>query len=92
MSSIFKAYDIRGRYPEEVNDAIAFRIGIAFVRLLQARSVVIGYDMRLSSPVLTDAFAEGAMMAGAKVTNIGLATTPLLYFAIKEGGLTAGPW
>ena len=69
MSSIFKAYDIRGRYPDEVNEEIAFKIGMAFVTLLRAGRIVIGYDMRLSSPVLTDAFAEGAMMAGARVNE-----------------------
>jgi len=60
------------------------------VRLLSANSVVIGYDMRLSSPALSDAFAEGAMSAGAKVTNIGMVTTPLLYFAIIEGSYDGG--
>ena len=49
MASIFKAYDIRGTYPEEVNEAIASKVGAAFVKLLAARSIVMGYDMRLSS-------------------------------------------
>lgn len=90
MAGIFKAYDIRGRYPEEVNEEIAFKVGNAFVRLLSAKRIVIGYDMRLSSPTLADAFAEGAMDAGASVTNIGLVTTPLLYFAIIDGQYEAG--
>lgn len=50
MASIFKAYDIRGAYPHEVDESIAFKIGAAFVKLLAARTIVIGYDMRLSSP------------------------------------------
>jgi phosphomannomutase len=90
MSSIFKAYDIRGRYPDEVNEEIAFRIGAAFVRLLKARNIVIGYDMRLSSPSLSDAFVQGAMAAGAGVTNVGMVTTPLLYFAIIDGNFDGG--
>jgi phosphomannomutase len=90
MASIFKAYDIRGHYPDEVNEEIAFRIGAAFVRLLPARRIVIGYDMRLSSPTLADAFADGAMSAGTDVMNIGMVTTPLLYFAIIDGGYDGG--
>ncbi len=90
MAGIFKAYDIRGRYPEEVNEGIAFRIGAAFVRLLGAKRIVIGYDMRLSSPALADAFAEGSMAAGAQVVSIGMVTTPLLYFAIQEGSYDGG--
>jgi phosphomannomutase len=90
MASIFKAYDIRGTYPHEVNEAIAFKVGAAFVKLLAARTIVIGYDMRLSSPTLADAFAQGAMSAGAKVTSIGMVTTPLLYFAIIDGAYDGG--
>ncbi|MGD0232872.1 MAG: phosphomannomutase/phosphoglucomutase [Syntrophorhabdales bacterium] len=90
MASIFKAYDIRGEYPNEVNEAIALKIGAAFVKLLAARNIVIGYDMRLSSATLADHFAEGCMAAGAKVMNIGLVTTPLLYFAIIEGAYDGG--
>ena len=90
MASIFKAYDIRGIYPQEVNEPIAFKIGAAFVKLLAAHTIVIGYDMRLSSPTLAEAFAQGAMSAGAKVTNIGMVTTPLLYFAIIDGAYDGG--
>ncbi len=90
MASIFKAYDIRGTYPHEVNEAIAFKVGASFVKLLAASTIVIGYDMRLSSPTLADAFAQGAMSAGARVTNIGMVTTPLLYFAIIDGAYDGG--
>ncbi len=69
MAGIFKAYDIRGLYPEEVDEGIALRIGAAFVRLLKAKRIVIGYDMRLSSPALADSFAEGSMSAGAHVVT-----------------------
>ncbi len=90
MGGIFKAYDIRGKYPGEVNEGIARKIGRAFVTFLNARNIVIGYDMRLSSPALADAFAAGAMSAGSRVTNIGMVTTPLLYFAIIDGGYDGG--
>jgi phosphomannomutase len=90
MASIFKAYDIRGVYPDELNDEVAFRIGAAFVKLLSAGKIVIGYDMRLSSPALAEAFAQGAISAGAAVTDIGLVSTPLLYFAIIEGAYDGG--
>jgi phosphomannomutase len=90
MPSIFKAYDIRGIYPAEVNEAIAFKIGAAFVELLGARTIVIGYDMRLSSPPLADAFAQGATAAGSQVMNVGMVTTPLLYFAIIDGSYDGG--
>ncbi len=90
MASIFKAYDIRGLYPDEVNEEVAFRIGAAYVRLLSAKRIVIGYDMRLSSPTLAEAFADGAMSAGSDVMDIGMVTTPLLYFAIIDGGYDGG--
>lgn len=90
MGSIFKAYDIRGRYPDEVDEGAAFKIGVGFVRLLKAKNIVMGYDMRLSSPALAAAFAEGAMAAGARVTDIGMVTTPLLYFAIIDGSYDGG--
>jgi phosphomannomutase len=90
MASIFKAYDIRGHYPDEVNEEVAFRIGAAFMRLLSAHRIVIGYDMRLSSPTLAEAFADGAASAGSDVMDIGMVTTPLLYFAIIDGGYDGG--
>jgi phosphomannomutase len=90
MSSIFKAYDIRGRYPEEIDEAAAYKVGKAFVRLLSAKNIVIGYDMRLSSPTMAESFARGAIAAGSKVTSIGMVTTPLLYFAIIDGGYDGG--
>ncbi len=90
MASIFKAYDIRGHYPDEVNEEIAFRIGAAYARLLEAKTIVIGYDMRLSSPTLAEAFVEGVASTGASVTDIGMVTTPQLYFAIIDGGYDGG--
>jgi phosphomannomutase len=90
MSSIFKAYDIRGKYPDEINEPIAFKIGWSFARLLDAKNIVIGYDMRLSSPSIAESFAHGVVAAGARVTSIGMVTTPQLYFAIIDGSYDGG--
>lgn len=88
---IFKAYDIRGLYPQELDAALAKRIGNAFARLLKAQTLVIGRDMRTHSPELAGAVIEGARDAGANVIDIGLASTPMAYFAIgsipSDGGL-----
>ena len=81
LDTIFKAYDVRGIYPDEIDEGIAKRIGNAFVRFTGASTVVVGYDMRPSSIPLSDAFIEGATMAGADVVNVGLASTDLVYFA-----------
>lgn len=90
MAGIFKAYDIRGSYPGELNEATAERIGNAFVRLLEGERVVVGRDMRLSSASLARAFAEGAVEAGAEVADIGMASTPLLNYAIIAGRFSGG--
>jgi phosphomannomutase len=90
MGGIFKAYDIRGSYPDELDEMIARKIGAAFVRLLNAQRIVIGRDMRLSASALAKAFIEGAVSSGAAVTDIGMVTTPLLYYAIIEGRFDGG--
>ena len=81
LDTIFKAYDVRGTYPDEINEGIAKRIGNAFVRFTGASTVVVGHDMRPSSVPLSQAFIEGATLAGADVVNVGLASTDLVYFA-----------
>ena len=90
MGSIFKAYDIRGSYPDELDEVMARKIGAAFVRLLNAQRIVIGRDMRLSASALAKAFVEGAISSGAAVTDIGMVTTPLLYYAIIAGRFDGG--
>ncbi|HPL62172.1 MAG TPA: phosphomannomutase/phosphoglucomutase [Syntrophales bacterium] len=87
---IFKAYDIRGRYPDELDEEKAFRIGFSFVRFLRAEKIVVGRDMRLSSPALSRALTDGARTAGAQVTDIGMVTSPLLYYAVIETGSPGG--
>jgi len=88
---IFKAYDIRGKVPSELDPLLARRIGNAFARLLSARRLVVGRDMRTHSPVLAEAVIEGIRDAGCDVLSIGLASTPMDYFAIGsqpcDGGL-----
>ena len=81
LSEIFKAYDVRGLYGKTLTDEIAYRIGKAFVSFLKCRDVVVGYDMRLSSPKLAKAFAKGVNELGADVTDIGMVSTDALYFA-----------
>jgi phosphomannomutase len=88
---IFKAYDIRGVVPTELDAALAKKIGNAFARFLQAERLVVGQDMRTHSPALADAVSEGMRDAGAAVIRLGLSETPMAYFAIGsldcDGGL-----
>ncbi|HYC76017.1 MAG TPA: phosphomannomutase/phosphoglucomutase [Planctomycetota bacterium] len=88
--SIFKAYDVRGLYGSELNEALARKIGAAFVRVTGAKSLVVGRDMRESAPKIADAFIDGAARSGAAVTRIGLASTPMTYFAIGKLGVDGG--
>ncbi len=87
---IFKSYDIRGIYPAELNEDVAFRIGRAVVDYLHAPAVAVGRDMRLSSEPLFKAFAKGATLQGADVVDLGLTSTDELYFAIGHFGYSAG--
>src|SRR5690349_14057396 len=89
LSAVFKAYDVRGLVPEQVDEDLARAVGAAFVVVTQAAAtgVVVGHDMRPSSPGMARAFAEGAAAAGADVTLIGLASTDQLYFASGALGL-----
>jgi phosphomannomutase len=80
-AKIFKAYDIRGIVPDELDEEVAEAIGAAFVRLTGAPSVVTAYDMRTSSPPLAEAFGRGASAQGADVVAAGLGSTDLLYYA-----------
>ncbi|HEX6149377.1 phosphomannomutase/phosphoglucomutase [Nocardioides sp.] len=81
LDAIFKAYDVRGLVPEQLDADLAQRIGAAFVAVTGAPRVVVGHDMRPTSPQLAAAFATGASGAGSDVVSIGLAATDQLYFA-----------
>jgi len=80
-AKIFKAYDIRGVVPDELDERVAEAVGTAFVRLTGASAVVTAHDMRTSSPALADAFGRGASGQGADVIAAGLGSTDLLYYA-----------
>jgi len=82
MAGVFKAYDIRGTYPDQIDERMAERIGYAIATFLEARTLVVGRDMRVSSPSVAGAAIEGARKAGADVIDIGLASTPMAYFGI----------
>ena len=81
VTAIFKAYDVRGTVPDQLDEELARATGKAYVQVTGATEVVVGYDMRPSSPGMAGAFADGATWAGADVTMIGLASTDQLYFA-----------
>jgi phosphomannomutase len=81
LDSIFKAYDVRGIYPDELDESIARRIGNAFVSFTGSARVLVGRDARPSSGPLVAAFIEGALTAGADVVDLGVASTDLCYFA-----------
>ncbi len=87
----FKAYDIRGKVPSELNDDLAYKVGRAFASLLNCKKVVIGYDVRESSPQLAKALAEGLTDAGSDVINLGLCGTEMIYFGTPfldaDGGI-----
>lgn len=78
---IFKAYDIRGIYPDELNDEVGYAIGRAFASFLQVETVIVGRDMRLSGPQMFDAVTRGLMDQGADVINIGMVSTDQYYYA-----------
>jgi phosphomannomutase len=89
--SCFKAYDVRGRVPDDLNEDLAVKIGQAFATFLNASRVVVGYDIRLSSRDLVSALTQGLMTAGAEVLDIGLCGTEEVYYATgildADGGI-----
>jgi phosphomannomutase len=87
---VFKAYDIRGIYPDELDEAGAYAIGRAYVEEFEPRRIVVGRDMRLSSPSMADAVMRGAAEAGADVVDIGMVGTEMVYFAVGELELDGG--
>lgn len=88
--SIFKAYDIRGKYPGELNEEMAFRIGYAVARFIDGEPIALGRDVRTSAPSIARAVAGGIAAAGKQVVDIGLATTPMLYFAVGHNRYAGG--
>lgn len=90
--TIFKSYDVRGVYPSELSEHVAYGIGRCFVPLIGAQNarVVVGRDMRQSGQKLSEGFARGASDAGADVVDIGMVSTDALYFAVGEFGFDGG--
>lgn len=88
--SCFKAYDVRGRVPDQLNADIAYRIGRAYAEFLKPKQVVVGYDIRLSSRELCAALSRGLTEAGVAVINIGQCGTEEVYFATSHLGVDGG--
>ena len=80
LGAIFKAYDIRGRVPSELDAAAARRIGAGFARFADAQRIAVGRDCRLSSPEIAGAFQDGVASTGTDVEDIGEITTDMVYF------------
>jgi phosphomannomutase len=86
----FKAYDVRGRIPDQLNEDIAYRIGRAFAETIQPKKVVVGHDIRLSSESIKAALTNGLLDAGVDVYDIGLCGTEEIYFATSHAGMDGG--
>jgi phosphomannomutase len=81
--TIFKAYDIRGLYPEQFNDEVAYRIARAFAQKLEPGLTVVGHDMRTSGPALLGPVTRGLMEQGSDVVHMGITSTPMYYYAVN---------
>ncbi len=89
-SSIFRSYDIRGIYLQDLDEDAAFSIGKALVKYTEAKKIVVGQDMRISSPDLFNALCHGIIDAGCDVVDLGQIPTEILYFAVGKYGYDAG--
>jgi phosphomannomutase len=89
-AAIFKAYDIRGLYPSQIDGEIARRIGRAFIDYLGARRIAVGHDMRASSPEIAGGFIRGVRSQGTEVIDVGTVGTDMLYFAVAHENLEGG--
>ena len=87
---VFKAYDVRGLYPSELDEEGAYAIGRAYGEHFEPKRIAVGRDMRLSSPSMAEAVTRGAVDAGVDVMDIGLVGTEMVYFAVGELGLDGG--
>ena len=96
--SIFKAYDVRGIYPDQMDERLAYRIGRAFARVLSDLQgpppsdlrIALGHDMRLSAPAMAEAYARGMTDEGADVLDVGMVGTEMLYWTVGSRGLDGG--
>lgn len=90
MAGIYKAYDVRGEYPHEINEDLARRLGRAMATYLGGGTVAVGYDMRPRSPGLAEAFARSLAEGGVSTIEVGLVTTPTLYYVVGSRALAGG--
>lgn len=81
LDQIVKAYDVRGTTPDEMNDDVAFALGVAFAQFVDANTIIVARDMRVTGESLAHAFAEGAMDNGVNIVDLGLASTDMVYYA-----------
>jgi phosphomannomutase len=88
--AVFKAYDVRGIYPSELDEEGAYAVGRAYVEHFEPRAIAVGRDMRLAAPAIATAVCDGATDGGAEVVDIGMVGTEMLYFAVGELGLEGG--
>jgi hypothetical protein len=89
-TEIFKAYDVRGLYPGEINEEVARQIGRGFITYLGAKKIAVSRDMRVSSPGLAAAFIQGAREQGADVIDYGMLGTDMMYFGVINDELEGG--
>src|SRR5215217_7611177 len=89
-TSIFKAYDVRGLYPGELNGDVGRQIGRGFVTYLKAKKIGVSRDMRVSSPELAAAFIDGARQQGTDVVDYGMLPTDVMYHAVVTDNLEGG--
>src|SRR2546422_11119623 len=87
---VFKAYDVRGIYPDELDEAGAYVIGRAYVDEFEPRAIAVGRDMRLSSTSMAEAVTRGAADSGADVVDVGMVGTEMVYFAVADLDLEGG--
>jgi phosphomannomutase len=87
---VFKAYDVRGIYPTELDEEGAYAIGRAYVEHFEPRAIAVGRDMRLAAPTMTAAVMDGAADGGADVRDLGMVGTEMVYFAVSDLGLEGG--
>jgi phosphomannomutase len=87
---VFKAYDVRGIYPTDIDEDGARAIGRAYVEQFEPKRIAVGRDMRVSSPTMAAAVIEGAAAAGAEVVDVGLVGTEMVYFAVGHLDLDGG--
>ena len=88
--SVFKAYDIRGIYPDQIDEDLVYKIGQAYVKFLQPNTVAVGHDIRLCEESFKDVLLESLSDAGVNVVDLGLISTDQMYFAVADLGLDGG--